>query len=180
MIDVSMPVLDLLPTLSLVLVALVASILSAVTGFGGAGILLPVLVWVFGVRDAVPILTVVQVVGNLARVYFNRHELVWSVTGWFAAGAIPASVVGALMFVNAPVSLLTRLLGAFLLGTVAYRHTKVGRQLRITRRGFLGVGALLGFLSALLGSVGPLAGPFFLSYGLGCVCKRSPGAWALC
>lgn len=46
---------------------LVASVLSAVTGFGGAAILLPVLVAVFGVRDAVPILTVAQLLGNASR-----------------------------------------------------------------------------------------------------------------
>ena len=166
MMAILMPVFELLPMIALVAVALIASVLSAVTGFGGAVILLPVVVWVFGVRDAVPILTVAQLIGNLARAYFNRDELAWSVTAWFSVGAVPASVLGALLFVSAPVALLTRLLGVFLLGTVAYPHTKFGQQLRITRSGFLGVGALLGFLSALLGSVGPLAAPFFLSYGL--------------
>ena len=33
-------------------------------------------------------------------------------------------------------------------------------------RGFAVVGAAFGFLSALVGTVGPLAAPFFLSYGL--------------
>ena len=66
----------------------------------------------------------------------------------------------------APTAILTRLLGAFLLASVAYRHTALGRKLRVSQRGFLGVGSMLGFLSALLGSVGPLAAPFFLSYGL--------------
>jgi uncharacterized protein len=42
--------------------ALLASFLGAVARFGGAVVLLPVLVLAFGVRDAVPILTVVQVV----------------------------------------------------------------------------------------------------------------------
>jgi uncharacterized membrane protein YfcA len=49
-------------------VALVASTLAAVTGFGGAAVLLPVLVIAFGVRDAVPILTVAQLIGNASRV----------------------------------------------------------------------------------------------------------------
>jgi len=75
-------------------------------------------------------------------------------------------VLGALLFVAAPTSILTKLLGAVLLASVAYRHTTLGRQLRVSRRGFMGVGAALGLLSALLGSVGPLAAPFFLSHGL--------------
>jgi uncharacterized membrane protein YfcA len=44
--------------------AFVAAALAAVTGFGGAVVLLPVLAWAFGVRDAVPILTVAQLIGN--------------------------------------------------------------------------------------------------------------------
>lgn len=72
----------------LVLTALVASIVAAIAGFGGAVVLLPVLVWVFGVRDAVPILTVAQLVGNRSRVYFNRREVVLLIAGWFAAGSL--------------------------------------------------------------------------------------------
>lgn len=51
--------------------AMAASAVAAVAGFGGAVLLLPVLVWVFGVRDAVPILTIAQLVGNGSRVWFN-------------------------------------------------------------------------------------------------------------
>jgi uncharacterized membrane protein YfcA len=157
---------DAVPLLVLVLTALAASTVAAVAGFGGAVVLLPVLIWVFGARDAVPILTVAQLVGNLSRVFFNRRELVWPIAGWFAVGAVPSSVIGALLFVAAPTAILSRLLGAFLLASVAYRHTKIGRHVRVSQRGFVGVGAGLGFFSALLGSVGPLAAPFFLSHGL--------------
>lgn len=158
--------MDVVPLLILILTALGASTVAAVAGFGGAVVLLPVLVWVFGARDAVPILTVAQLVGNLSRVYFNRRELVWTVAGWFALGAIPSSVIGALLFVAAPTEILTKLLGVFLLTSVVYRHSKFGHQVRVSQRGFVGVGAGLGFLSALLGSVGPVAAPFFLSHGL--------------
>lgn len=65
----------------LVAVALLASVLSAVAGFGGAIILLPVLTLAFGVRDAVPILTVAQLIGNASRVWFNRRDISWPVVG---------------------------------------------------------------------------------------------------
>ena len=148
------------------LTALVASVLAAVAGFGGAVVLLPVLVWAFGVREAVPILTVVQVVGNGARVAFNRRELVWPVVGWFSLGAVPLALLGGVLFATAPAPVLQKLLGGFLLAAVAYRHTALGRHARITLRGFAGLGAAAGFGSALLGTVGPLVAPFFLSYGL--------------
>ena len=66
-------VTDALPQLALLLLAgLAASTLAAVAGFGGAAILLPVLVALFGPRDAIPILTIAQLVGNGSRVVLNR------------------------------------------------------------------------------------------------------------
>jgi uncharacterized membrane protein YfcA len=146
--------------------ALAASTLSAVTGFGGAAIMLPVLVAAFGIRDAVPILTVVQLIGNGSRVWLNRSELHFNVVRWFAVGAVPAAIVGSVIFANAPAAVLVRVLGVFLLLTVAYRHTPVGSQTKIGLRGFLPVGGVAAFLSALTGVAGPFMAPFFLAYGL--------------
>ena len=146
--------------------AFVAATLAAVAGFGGAAVLLPVLVASFGVRDAIPILTVAQLIGNGSRVWFNRHELQLPVVGWFALGAVPLAFVGGLLFAAAPLSPLTRLLGLFLLLTVAWRHVRPGPPRRPPLRGFVLIGGLFSFLSALLGSVGPLMAPFFLAFGL--------------
>jgi uncharacterized protein len=157
---------DWIVVLGVVGAALLASFLAGVAGFGGAVVLLPVLVWAFGVREAVPILTVVQVVGNGSRVMFNRRELVWPVASWFAVGAVPLAVVGGLLFAAAPAPFLTRVLGGFLLLAVVYRRTPFGRNARISLRGFVGVGAAAGFGSAIMGTVGPVVAPFFLSYGL--------------
>ena len=146
--------------------ALVASTLAAVTGFGGAAVLLPVLVLGFGVRDAIPILTVAQLVGNASRVWFNRRELDYRVVGWFALGGVPFAVLGGLLFARAPLAGLTRLLGLFLLLVVLWRRLRPQRAFRISLRAFALIGAGASFVSALLGSVGPLMAPFFLAYGL--------------
>lgn len=146
--------------------AFLASTMAAVAGFGGAAVLLPLLVMLFGVRDAIPILTVAQLIGNLSRVGFNRRELDLPVVGWFALGGVPAALVGGLLFASAPLPFLTRLLGIFLITVVIYRHTSHRRTLRLPLRSFAIVGAVFSFLSALLGSVGPIMIPFFLAYGL--------------
>lgn len=149
----------------LALTALFASTLAAVTGFGGAAVLLPVLVAVFGVREAIPILTVAQLIGNGSRVWFNRREVNWRVVGWFAFGGVPMALLGGYLFAKAPLSALTRLLGAFLLLIVVWRHLRP-RPDPFPTAAFAGIGAGASFLSALLGSVGPLMAPFFLAYGL--------------
>jgi len=150
----------------LAVVALAASTLAAVTGFGGAAVLLPVLVVAFGVREAVPILTVAQLIGNGSRVWFNRRELHGRVVAWFALGAVPLALLGGYLFAKAPLHALTRLLGAFLLLVVFWRHAHAGRPQPFPTATFAGIGAGASFLSALLGSVGPIMAPFFLAYGL--------------
>lgn len=147
-------------------VALVASTLAAVTGFGGAAVLLPVLVAAFGMREAVPILTVAQLIGNGSRVWFNRKELDWHVVAWFAAGAVPLALTGGYLFAKAPLAALTRFLGAFLLLVVLWRHVRPRQPRPFPVARFAGIGAGASFLSALLGSVGPIMAPFFLAYGL--------------
>jgi uncharacterized membrane protein YfcA len=59
---------DVLVAAAIGVAALGASTLATVAGFGGAAIMLPVLVWVFGIGDAVPILTIAQLMSNLSRV----------------------------------------------------------------------------------------------------------------
>jgi uncharacterized membrane protein YfcA len=76
------------------------------------------------------------------------------------------ATAGGIVFASAPAPALQRVLGAFLLLTVVYRHTPRGRKATIHLRGFAIIGAIFGFLSAILGSVGPLMAPFFLAYGL--------------
>src|SRR6266566_3415987 len=146
--------------------ALLASTLAAVAGFGGAAVLLPALVAMFGVRDAIPILTVAQLVGNGSRVWFNRRELALPVVGWFALGAVPLALVGGVLFATAPLGALQRLVGAFLLLMVVWRRVPRASTWRPHVRVFAVIGAVFSFVSALVGSVGPLMAPFFLAYGL--------------
>src|ERR1700687_5556903 len=101
--------------LALAAVAFVAATLAAVSGFGGAAVLLPMLVLVFGVREAIPILTVAQLIGNGSRVWFNRRELDLKVVGWFALGGVPMAILGGILFAHAPLMALTRVLGMFLI-----------------------------------------------------------------
>ncbi len=150
----------------LVISTLVAATLSAVTGFGGAAILLPVLMLMFGVRDAVPILTVAQLIGNGSRVWFNRKEIQYPVVNWFLIGAIPAALLGGFLFTSAPLSALTRLLGVSLIVIVVFRHLASGNLPAMRLRWFAPLGGVSSFLSAIIGTAGPLVAPFFLAFGL--------------
>ena len=146
--------------------AFAASLVGSVAGSGGTAVLLPILVIYFGVRDAIPILTIANLSSNLGRVWFNWREIVVPVVVWFALGAIPLALAGAVLFVKTPNVILTRILGAFLLITVAWRRFGRG-SLKIHWAGwFAPLGAVFGLLAGLFEGVGPLMAPFFLAYGL--------------
>ena len=158
--------LDQLPTVAAASVAAFAlALLSAVAGFGGGVLLLPVFTALFGLRVAVPMLTLTQVSSNAFRVGLNRREVHWRLVGWFALGAVPFAVAGGLLLAHAPLEPLTRLLGLFLIGVVIWRRRNP-HPARPGDRTFAAVGAASGLGSALLGSVGPLTAPFFLAAGL--------------
>jgi uncharacterized membrane protein YfcA len=142
-----------------------AGTVSGTAGFGGALLLLPILALRVGSKAAVPILTVAQLRGNLARACFGRRDIRWRPALIFSAGAVPASILGSRVFVDLPPALLPRLIGVFLLIVVAMRHTKLGG--RTVPEGLLApAGAVVGFLSAIAGSAGPLGAAVFLGLHL--------------
>jgi hypothetical protein len=146
--------------------ALISAILGSVAGTGGSAVLLPVLVSYFGIQEAIPMVTVANLAGNLSRVVVNWREIDRRVVIWFSLGAIPLTVLGTWIFTKAEPGLLTRLLGAFLIGVVIYRRLRPTPPKKRSPVWFLPVGLGFGFLNGLLSSIGPLMSPFFLSYGL--------------
>jgi uncharacterized membrane protein YfcA len=160
---------DLTSAIPALLAASVAAfglaLMSALAGFGGGVLLLPVFTALFGLRAAVPMLTLTQLSSNGSRVWLNRRELRWPIIGCFAVGAIPCAVAGGLLLAHAPLAPLKRLLGAFLIGVVIWRRIKHHPR-EPAHLTFAAVGAASGLGSALLGSVGPLTAPFFLAAGL--------------
>lgn len=145
--------------------AFLAAAISGAAGFGGALLLLPLLTRTVGVAEAVPLLTIAQLAGNLARVGFGYRSIAWRPVLIFLAFALPAAALGALAFTSLPKSVAVRLIGGVILLFVILRHIGV---LRLKPGvGMLAVGgAAVGFLSGLVGSAGPLGAAVFLSLGL--------------
>ncbi len=149
----------------LLALSLLASIIAAVAGFGGSVILLPLVVHLFGIKEAVPILTVAQLLGNASRVWFGRTDIDWKVVLYFCLGCIPSAVIGAIMFSFIHAAWLKTGLGVFLILTLVYRHSGL-KSVTMQLPHFIILGAIFGWLSAVVGTVGPLVAPFFLDYGL--------------
>ncbi|EAU55156.1 sulfite exporter TauE/SafE family protein [Mariprofundus ferrooxydans] len=145
--------------------AFVAAAISGAAGFGGALLLMPLLVIKVGAAQAVPLLTIAQLVGNLSRAGFGFNQIHWKPVGLFLVTAIPFSVLGALSFVELPNESAARIIGAVILIFVALKYFNL---LNLTGSPLLLIigGSIAGFLSGLVGSAGPLAAAIFLSLGL--------------
>lgn len=115
--------------------------------------------------EAVPLLTLAQLVGNLSRAGSCFSQIQWKSVGLFLLGAVPLSILGALSFVQLPKEWITRVIGAAILVFVALKYfgvlkIKGGRSLLVAG------GGVVGFLSGLVGSAGALGAAIFLSLGL--------------
>lgn len=152
--------------LPLIAVTLVAGTIGGVVGFGSAVILLPVCAYLFGAERAVPILTIAALIGNLSRAGFSWRETDWPAVRMYVLGAVPLATLGALIFIELDAALIHRLLGAFILLMIPARRWAARRAMTIQRWHLLPLGAVMGLLSGVVGTVGPINAPFFLAYGL--------------
>ena len=146
--------------------AIVGSTIGGVAGFGTGVIMIPAIAWSVGVKAAVPVLTVCMLVGNSARVWFSRREIEWRGVGAFLVGAVPMTIVGATLYTRIDSEWLSRILGTFMILAVPLRRWLAHSGVNVQLRHFPLVGAVFGFLSAIVGAVGPIMTPFFLSHGL--------------
>jgi hypothetical protein len=160
---------DMVVTLLLLLLASwVAATVSGAAGFGGALLLLPILTNVIGVKAAVPVLTIAQLLGNASRVWFGRTEIKWRPVFYFTLTAVPMSIIGSLLFVDLPKNFIMIGIGILLIVIVILRRFKVTR-FDFGEKGLLFGGALTGLLSGMAGSAGPLGAAFFLGLDLNAI-----------
>ncbi len=146
--------------------ALLAGTLGGITGMSTGIMALPILAFAFGIREAVPIVSVAMLFNMTSRAIANRNYVNYRVVFWYCLGAVPAAAIGGIVFANAPAEILARALGLFLLVLVVWRHLPMAQMAKMPLRAFVGVGLGQGFLSAIFGGAGPFGAHFFLSYGL--------------
>ncbi|WP_162785010.1 sulfite exporter TauE/SafE family protein [Polynucleobacter necessarius] len=99
-----------------------AGVLGGVIGFGTAIILMPALVYFYGLIQAIPVIALVATVANLSRIF-----LWWSVIQWrpcfvYSLTAIPFTILGVNTLVRLDERLIEMALGAFLILLIPIRR----------------------------------------------------------
>jgi uncharacterized membrane protein YfcA len=147
-------------------VGLLAGTVGGIVGFGTSIMLLPPLVIFFGPHEAVPIMAVTALMANLSRVLAWWREVDWKACGAYALTAVPFSALGATTLVHMNARSIELALGVAFILMIPARHWLARRGIRTRLRHLAAVGAVIGFLTGIVVSTGPINTPFFLAHGL--------------
>jgi uncharacterized membrane protein YfcA len=147
-------------------VGLVAGTLSGIVGTGSSIMLMPVLVYQFGPKQAVPIMAVAAVMANLSRILAWWREVDWRACAAYSVTGIPAAALGARTLLVLPSRAVDISIGLFLIAMVPARHWLARHNLKVTLWHLAIGGAVIGYITGIVVSTGPLSVPLFLFYGL--------------
>ncbi|MBN9090008.1 MAG: sulfite exporter TauE/SafE family protein [Reyranella sp.] len=147
-------------------VGLVAGLVSGIVGTGATIILLPVLTLVFGPKAAIPIMAVVALMSNFAKITSWWREIDWRACGAYALGGIPGAALGARTMLSLPPRLVDLALGCFFLIMIPGRHWLARRRYTVALWVLAPAGLAIGFLTGIVVSTGPITVPLFSAYGL--------------
>jgi uncharacterized membrane protein YfcA len=147
-------------------VGLVAGTISGIVGTGSSIMLIPVLVYEFGPKEAVPIMAVAAVMANLSRIMAWWRDVDWRACAAYSVTGVPAAALGARTLLVLPSRAVDIAIGLFLMAMVPARHWLAKRDVKITLWHLALGGAVIGYLTGIVVSTGPLSVPLFLFYGL--------------
>jgi uncharacterized protein len=147
-------------------VGLVAGTISGIVGTGSSIMLMPVLVYAYGPKEAVPIMAVASVMANLSRILAWWREVDWRACLAYSITGIPAAALGARTLLALPSRAVDLAIGLFLIAMVPVRHWLSRHRLRATLLHLAIGGTVVGYLTGIVVSTGPLSVPLFLFYGL--------------
>lgn len=150
----------------ILLLGLFAGSVSGIVGTGGSIILLPALAWAFGPQAAVPIMAIAATMSNISKVILWRNAINLRALGCYCLPGIPASIIGASLLWAMPVRLSSLCIGLFFLLLIPLRHLARQRAFSLNDSQLAVAGGVVGFLTGVVFSTGPLTFPLFAGYGL--------------
>jgi uncharacterized protein len=147
-------------------VGLLAGMLSGVIGTGSSMMLMPVLVMLFGPQQAVPIMAIAAIMGNLGKVLAWWREVDWRACAAYCSTAVPGAALGVRTLLALPPHAVELALGVFFLAMVPTRRWLARRSIKFSLLHLALIGGVVGFLTGIVVSTGPITVPVFMSYGL--------------
>ena len=152
--------------LFVLVVGLIARTISGVVGFSSSIMLMPVLVISYGPRQAVPIMALAAILANVSRILVWWRQVDWRAVAAYSATGIPASAAGARTLLVLPPHVVEGALGAFFLLMIPLRRWLAAQRFKLRLRHLAVIGLVVGFVTGIVVTTGPISAPIFLAYGL--------------
>jgi len=147
--------------------ALIAEIIGTTAGFGSSTIFLPLALIYFDFGEALAIVGIFHMFGNLGRLAFFKKGLDWKLFAKFGVPSVILTFIGA--YIASTVSgigdFLKIVLGAFLVLYSVYSYAKPKFSFKPEARVAVVGGAISGFFAGLIGTGGAIRGAFLTAFG---------------
>jgi len=150
----------------LFVLALAVGVLSGVVGTGSSIVLLPLLVLLYGPRVAVPVMAIAAVMGNVGRVIAWWRQIQWRPVLAYSLPGIPAAAFGARTLLSIPPGVVELCIAAFFVAMIPVRRLLRRKRYTIRIWQMSVAGLIIGYLTGLVITTGPLSVPIFSGYGL--------------
>ena len=148
------------------IVALAASTLGGLSGFG-TGLVLPVfLVPLVGVVNVIPVMAVAMLLNNGSRILAFWQDIQWRQVRRMLVLGLPACVAGAYSYTLLSARWIAVLLGTFLLLSVPLRRLLRRAQLRMSPAAEIAAGGSFGFINGGMTGTGVILISVLMSVGL--------------
>lgn len=158
-----------LTPLTIVLAAAVCFVAAALGGMSGVGsgmIITLFITPIIGPKNVVPVISVLMLINNASRAWFYREYMQPRRIALIAGTAVPASALGALLYVRLESDMIQGLLGAILIASVPLRRWFAGRMVEPNKATVVAVSGAFGFLSSVIVGAGLLVLPILMGFGL--------------
>jgi uncharacterized membrane protein YfcA len=147
-------------------VGLIAGTLSGIVGFGSSIMLMPILVISYGPLQAVPIMAVAAIMANLSRILVWWRQVDWRAVAAYSITGVPAAAAGARTLLVLPPHIVEAALGAFFLLMIPVRRWLATQDFKLHLWHLAAIGLVVGYLTGIVVTTGPITAPIFLAYGL--------------
>lgn len=152
------------------LVALSASTLGGLSGFG-TGLILPVfLAPLVGIANVIPVMAVAMLINNGSRVVAFWRDIDWIHARRMLLLGLPACIAGAYGYTLLSADWIAVLLGTFLLLSVPLRRVLRRAQMQFSASAEVGAGAVFGFVNGGVTGAGVILISILMSVGLAGSC----------
>ena len=147
-------------------VGLVAGTLGGIVGFGSSIMLMPVLVIAFGPLQAVPVMAIAAIMANFSRIIVWWREVDWRACAAYSVTGAPAAALGARTLVALPPHVIEVAIGIFFIVMIPVRRWMAARNFKLNLWHMAALGLVIGYVTGIVVSTGPVTAPIFLAYGL--------------